>query len=363
MKQVFVKTPSSQQYPAICVTAENHAHGNLVHSVQRVVQNIDLADCTLFPESHRQFFRLIRQVGGSDAIKSVVDIPDKGNLALYIRKQDVLHRLGLVIYDRLDEVVKRSLFPFHNIDVVPIGHEWQVRIRSLLSRSVHGQTFYYSPRQPTVQIDGQKRPIAFTYHAIQQVCERLVPDWTTYIGLADAYAFFADCIYFEPVSLYPCYDNPAGLGFTFFNTCALNFFRPEIINVPCEYALKVIGFSAMLDYITKGTRWFYRVGYGSCELLDDFIVAKTILYPGHRTTPEYGLLLNSKLSSGQKKEMREIATRRDQRVQELMVSGDYSFIKWFHDNGVPQVISLPHDVFASPLADNVIGPTNLLRKD
>ena len=349
MEEVYYKRSSSNKLPSIRVFASENASKNLVRFVQRIVQTIDLGDTELFPEPHRHFFAMIKRDGAERAYLAVQDIQAASNIELQLRKRDVLHRLGQVIFDRLPRKIPKrpySFFPYHDVNVSPCDVEWHVRIRALRSAHFTNQTIYYSAHEPTIEVNGQKKTVAFTQHAIEQTCDRIIPTWRSYWGLADVYAFFADCVHFEPAKLYPCSENPDGLGFTFYNTCALDSFHAGFLNIPNQYAFEVIGLNAIKDSLANGgTDWFYRIGYASAVVLGDFIVAKTVLYPGHRTTPEYSAILKSGVSEREQTEMVQKATNPWQ-IDELLQSMDFSMIKWFHDQGIPQVIRLPRGIFA-----------------
>jgi hypothetical protein len=64
----------------------------------------------------------------------------------------------------------------------------------------------------------------------------------------------------------------------------------------------------------------------------------------HGGTPEGRLIGQSGLSAA------EVACKRDQvkrqlSMKDLVDGDDYSLIKWFHQNGAPQVVPIERDVF------------------
>ena len=87
---------------------------------------------------------------------------------------------------------------------------------------------------------------------------------------------------------------------------------------------------------------YYRIGYCPAIIEGEFIKAKTLLYPGFASTPEYAAILRSSLSRRDKQEMIKKATRLD---ADCLMQDGLGLIKWFHDNGVPQVVQLPQPVF------------------
>jgi hypothetical protein len=76
---------------------------------------------------------------------------------------------------------------------------------------------------------------------------------------------------------------------------------------------------------------------------DGFAKAKTFLYPGYTSTPEYGLLLRSKLSRAEREVLIESSTSLN--ADEVVLNENPETIKWFHDNGIPQVVQMKQTVF------------------
>jgi hypothetical protein len=78
------------------------------------------------------------------------------------------------------------------------------------------------------------------------------------------------------------------------------------------------------------------VGYCPVAFEGRFAKATTLLFPGFSKTPEAVALRRSKLLGDDKRRRTRLAEGSDQ--IRLVQSEDFSAIKWFHDNGVPQVI-------------------------
>ncbi len=123
------------------------------------------------------------------------------------------------------------------------------------------------------------------------------------------------------------------LGFPFFDNCNDKGF------IQYWYVLDVLGEERKNPKATA----YYRVGYCPAEVHGDFVKAKTLLFPGFKGTPEYGLILNSNLPQEQKAKMMADAYNLD--ATHLYESQDFSLIKWFHDNGQWQVVQMMHTVF------------------
>jgi hypothetical protein len=82
--------------------------------------------------------------------------------------------------------------------------------------------------------------------------------------------------------------------------------------------------------------YYYRIGYCPVVVEDGFAIAKTVLYPGYKDTPEHDAIYRSNLSREEKFEMSRKS--RQLNSSELFKTQDFSMLKFFHDKGVPQVI-------------------------
>ena len=84
-------------------------------------------------------------------------------------------------------------------------------------------------------------------------------------------------------------------------------------------------------------------GYCPAVVEGDFIKAKTLLFPGYASTPEYGAILRAPLSADRRDDM--ISSSRNLDAQQICESGEFSLIKWFHEHGVQQVIQTKRELF------------------
>lgn len=198
---------------------------------------------------------------------------------------------------------------------------------------------------PRIQLgaDKQKRLVAFSEHALERICERTVYDWRTYAGQGDAFAFLDNCVYFED-----CTNVRGEPSFVVYNSCVPHFhswnYVEHVLGKPKPTAGDAFG-----DIVeaTNRTRFYYRVGYCPVTIHDDLALATTLLFPGmsrQRGTPEGRLIDCSGLSAA------EVARKKAQVESQLSMKalsdgGDFRLVKWFHDNGVPQVVSMDQQVF------------------
>ena len=180
-------------------------------------------------------------------------------------------------------------------------------------------------------------------HALERICERTVYDWRTYSDHGDAFAFLDNCVYFED-----CTVARGEPSFAVYNSCVPHCYSWHYVAQVLGEPIKLTGdFYVDSAQELKGRRFYYRVGYCPVEFHGDLAVATTLLVPGMNRghgTPEGKLIGQSGLSAD------EVAAKRSQVERQLSMKalvdgGDYSLVKWFHDNGIAQVVELEHDVF------------------
>ena len=220
--------------------------------------------------------------------------------------------------------------PFNLVELVSIEKRFWVTFKGMLTKKLDKYPhIYYSRHKPTLEVNGEKLIIGFTRHAIHRICERSVGDWRTYSGATDAFAFFNYCTYFE---LYE--DDTRSKDkyyFTFYENCADGFFSgfyPKMI----------------LDSYDPSKDYYYRIGYCPIVVNGNFAIGKTMLPPGMRGTPEDKLLKKSNLSEEEKNKIYKSAEN-SFKFLNLAKSQDFTGLKWFHDNGVPQIVELPENPY------------------
>ena len=234
--------------------------------------------------------------------------------------------VGQTVFNTIPAEQLRQWIPFHDVQFILTGAKIVVLFRSLEQAKGPGGTVYFSRHRPQLEIGGLKKVVGWSRHAIERTCERLAPRWDRYLGLGDVFAFFDKCMYFERADL-----HRGQLAFTFYDTCAPGYFT-EL------FARTVLG-------EPNGKRSYYRVGYCPAVIEGEFVKATTLLYPGFVGTPEYGSILAAPL--GREERGRLIESARHQSRAHLERTGDFGLVKWFHDQGVPQVIQTDKPLYAA----------------
>lgn len=294
------------------VLRPNNAPQGFVDLIWRAIRRIDFRDRSLFQPAETTFLRLAKKKPAEvlSTLESGSKVADP--LAIHL-----CSFVGQTVFRTIPAEQLRQWVPFHDVQFLLVGKEIVVTFRSLEQAKGPGGTVYFSRHRPTLEIDGQKKVIGWSRHAIERTCERLAPRWDSYLGLGDVFAFFDKCRHFERANL-----HGGQLGFTFFDICAKGFFTElfarEVLGEPNE------------------KQSYYRVGYCPAVVEGDFVKAKTFLYPGFHGTPEYRAILNAQLQRHEEKRLIDLA--RQQSREYLEKTGDFSLVEWFHSQGVPQVI-------------------------
>lgn len=331
--QIETERRRRDQYPKIFVDPTN-GDPEFVELVKSSLVGIDFDDRTLFQGGERTFYKLLRQYGFPYALQCLKEAMqvrlDSGDEFGRVGQTQMLMGFGQLLLDRISETDRRRLMPFNDMHVKFEGREIVVMFSSLLSSPGDKGRIYYGRQTPTIEFEGKQWNVGFSRHAIERICERINPRYIHYGASGDAHALFADCVYFEPVMLHG--QQP---GFTFWDMC----FGPPFV----QYSTYVEGILGNDNVDAKKGECYYRVGYCPVVFEGNFAKAKTFLYPGYTTTPEYGLALRTRLGRAEKDLLLRQATT--QIGDDVILNDSTEAIKWFHDHGIPQVVQMKHNVF------------------
>jgi len=338
---------------------EGSVSKDFVIEVMRILKGFRLSDRSVFTEAQSHFFQSVKERGIDFAINDAV-IADHKNLTSKLSGTDHHEFTGRIqVRDTKDEYTKRAfkiLFssllgdilleelkkqhllekyvPFNVAYIVPIEKSFRVFFKGMLTKKLDkASPIYYSKHKPTIEMNGEKPLIGFSRHAIHRICERCVGDWGTQGGAIDAFAFFNNCTYFE---LYKDESRSKDqYYFSFYENCVDGYF--------CGLYPRMI-----LDNYDPSKSYYYRIGYCPIVVNGNFAIGKTMLPPGMRGTPEDKILKKSTLSREEKHKIYKSAEN-SFKFMNLVKSQDFSGLKWFHDNGVPQIVELPENPYIDKL--------------
>ena len=320
------------RYPVVRYD-ETHGHPQFVEAVKAAVAVTDFDDPCMFGKHERAFHRVLRQKGETAAFdylrQEVAKLSLAGDPMARVLSHTTLLSYGTQLFQQIPEETRKRFLPFHDVRADFEGRDIVLRFSSMRRKSGDGGTIFYSRREPKIRLLDQEWKVAFSRHAIEQICTRFNPRYLSYAAAGDVHAFFSTCLWFEPVMLFG--NQPA---FAMWDTCG------DRVNLRHGiYVQEILGEE---NVIPGNGRCYHRVGYCPVAFEDGFAKAKTFLCPGYDTTPEFGLVIESQLPELEKDLLLHYASSSD--VTHVAEEG-IEAIKWFHDNGVPQVKQMRHLVF------------------
>ncbi|MDB4416575.1 hypothetical protein N9253_00660 [bacterium] len=323
------KLRHEHEYPKIDID-KTGANPEFMAAVQLAAEQIDFRSKEQFDNQHRRLHSLLAS-GGKRELKmglqqATSDQFDAENLFMSVHSH-----LGEVLYRLIPEKTRKRFLPYNDAAVFISDKRYVIRFTSLQQKKTPNGTLYYSRHQPKIEIAGEELVVAFTGHAIERICERLNTRYLSYSAAGDVHAILSHCNYFEATVL-----EKNQHAFTFFTSCNGKAFLSYE-----AYVVGVLGEENLSK--EKGSRPYYRLGYAPIAIEDGFAKALTFLYPGYRSTPELQTIKHSKLGHEEKAEM--IKRCENLEADAVVLKNDPTIIKWFHENGVPQVIQTTKQIF------------------
>ncbi|MBD2149455.1 hypothetical protein H6F44_04840 [Pseudanabaena sp. FACHB-1277] len=291
--------------------------------IKEIIQKFDFND---IPDELKPICKNIKELGYWKAIEPVKKNFKFGeDMGSYL----VIDFLSELVFSKFPKDKFNRYFPFNDFRLLPLDREIIVQCRSAKRFRSSKGTCYYSTQEPTIDRDGVKYVVTFTRHSIERICDRIHPNWKTHSALGDVYAYLEENLYFEFCKLRD--GSPA---ITFYDQCGGKGFWHY------QYVDKVFGKKNLI--LGKGSPYF-RVGYCPLAFEGNFAVAKTLLFPGYSKTPEYECILNLDLPDNERKSLFQEITKQD--AKSLLETGDFSSIKWLHENTIPQVVQMNKKIY------------------
>lgn len=339
--QKWVDLHRPGQYPEI-IFETSEGNGYFVAEVQAVAKNLDFDSPDMGPDWMRQFYRRLHSEGHHAASIWLADLEEQtrqeivrtgivpNSLDEYPRRDEFLTHLGERIFARIPVETRRRFLPMNDFFVEPIKGNLLLRFSSLLEEPGEWGTVYYSRLMPKVDVDGKRVTVAFSDHAMQQLCARRSPRHLTYGGNADAHAFLAKCIFHEIVTL-----TNGSQVIRLWDCC-----DHEGFDIYRRYVLGVFGEVNRKPY---AGRCHYILGYCPFVIENGFAKAKSFLYPGFRGTPERAILeRGGELGAQYVKWLDE--SEKENAEQFFETERAVEVAKWLHGNGAPQVVQMTRTV-------------------
>lgn len=340
------------KYPEV-VFDDSEGDPEFVALVKETQAQIDLDDPDVCDDTLRHFYKNVRRFGIDTHHQTIARLQEEGAEGA----RDMVHKnldfewhYGTILFNRIPEEVRKQFLPYNDVTITCIGNSLFFLFSSLLRVKGLGGTIYYSRKQPTLTLDQETMTVGFSRHAIEQAVVRLNPNYLQYRAAGDVHGFFASCTYHEPITLNSRL-HPNQPALCMYGPCDDPTFAAYSV-----YVDDIFGLNGSAPDDSRGA-FYYRLGYFPVERDNGFAKAVTFIRPGYTGTPELELLQRTTDLSRQEKAFL-LKEARENKGREALVEGRTEVIKWFHDNGVPQVVQFVHPVFDNEST----GPTKPLHK-
>jgi hypothetical protein len=323
-------------YPRIIIDPKG-GDPEFVSIVRRILAGFSFEDPTICPPDRQRIFREFHKLGVDQMLVNMqAELSEiRTQTATTQQVEDTacftIHEyLGNWIFERLPEPCRVKPLPFHYYEAVPSTKDLVIRFALLPNTTNEHGRIYYSGFQPTVPFGGGKWKVAFFRHAIERICERLCTkpqiNFSHFSSLA---TYFRFTTYFEPLEL------PDGQhAIRLFDYC---YRGDDVGNHP--YVKHVLENEIPA---AQNAHLVHVLGYCPLSFIGPRAVAKTFLYPGYRNTPEDHLVRTAPITMAKRRELLALASHNN--ATNFYVAGGFEAIKWYHDNGVPQVIALKREL-------------------
>ena len=236
--------------------------------------------------------------------------------------------LGEWIFSRLPDKYRKDPLPFFYFCVTPVDKALRITFKFVPHMPSEHGTIYHSPYEPTVAKYGVLFKVGFLRHAVERACQRLAAvQPISYCHFQPLALFFRHCVYFESLTLPDGQEAIRLLG-----RCEGDFGNTYIHNI----ASMKVGRAGPGSY-------YFLLGYCPVAIVRRSAVAMTFLYPGYRNTPEAALVESAPISKAMRHSLRAAAQHNT--LAELVKGKGVDVFKWYHENGLPQVVWREEDIY------------------
>ena len=247
--------------------------------------------------------------------------------------------LGEFIFARLPEKYRTNPLPDYYFHVNPVDKTLRIEFAFLPSVIEDTSRIYYSPEEPKVPFGGGQWKMGFFKHALERACQRIATQTPiSYRDFSLCVKYLRHCTHFESLTL------PDGQE-------AVRLYMPVSFPTGRVYMDEILADGG--EGSAEGEP-HYVLGYCPLKIIRTRAVALTFLYPGYSNTPEHELVRNASISPSLRQELLQAA--RDNTAEFVLGGQTTKVIKWYHDNGVPQVVRLKQSVLQAPLIEGTAWP-------
>ncbi len=304
--------------------------------IKRILNRLRFDDQLMFDSAQQRMFRNIKKYGFEAFTNKLLSETNDEQ-----ERFAAVTGLGLFftkyVYGQLaDQGLLEDFIPYNSVAIFPERNDFVVMFDGLNWKKTPRGKIYYSDSKPKVKIDGIEYAVAFSRHAVERIGDRCVDDPKSPTGAGIVFQIIKTCTKFDVVEVE--YSGETQYFLTFFENCYKGF-------SPYNYVTEV------LENYDPQKQYYYRVGYCPIGFSDDFVSAITLLAPGMRGTPEHRKMQESDLKFNQKKHFDTLINLMT-KEKNYSEHSNYSAVKWFHQNGIPQVVELDEDPYGKRIDNN-----------
>jgi hypothetical protein len=311
----------------------------LVKRIQSIAKDISLEESGGCPADAAELIAFCMRNGSQEAVRHIrsqaalkYDHQYEVDRELSMRFRAVCSYVGERVFEQLPDAYQKKLLPhfyFYPL-IVPDGVCIKFGFIDRIKRDTGWG--YYSQHEPTVTINGTDWIVCYSEHAIERIVERSnFEKRLTYGHYMDCANYLDGCVYFETVTMAQ-------------GTPAIRLFMSDILgDKPGRYRDYLHRISGIENCDQSSLVPVYVLGYCLVDCKGRFAKATSFWYPGYDGTPEDTLVRTSGLPKAEQQRLRAMAN--DNKTVRVINEGRHEAIRWYHDNGVPQVVSLEHGLF------------------
>lgn len=320
-KQASLARMGHDLYPKFVFASYNkrEVSENFVNAIKYALKNFDYNNPACINRENKRLLKRIKKYG----IENEMNIPcsglkDNDESEQFFRTQMLL---GNWVYNFLSD--KKMLSPFLPMNDCSfiLSHDWRISFRGLLRKSTPKGFSYYSPKCPLVKLDGVDYIISYSNHAMERMSQRCIGDHLTYVANGDLFSYLYDK---NKIEICEVFHNGESIpAIALYKECVPGFSS-------YQYVTQVVGCGSRMNV------YYHKLGYIPLWIYENFARGITFLTPGMKGTPE-DMLIQTKCS---RKDAISLyaGVKNTISFENFMESMDLSTIKWFHENGVKQII-------------------------
>ena len=334
-QQFESKTQRRHRFPMVAVGSFFEGTETLISEVRDAIKV--LIDSDKLPQDLRKALELMKV----------------GELKMDLKRcSDMCREFGNILYDHMQISHQQLDRITHRFEVL-IGtpNHWTITVLVHALKKI-GPRLFCSPKQYRIDVDGKSRIVAYKYHTLEQIGNRLVHDPNDYDSRAMSFAIPCYTQYFELAEL-----SNGQRCIKLWNTCdPLTFLGPvhgELLGSNVCFTI----INGIPHFTIDGAICYYLLGY--CPIHTDesgeYVLLDSLWIPGMDKTPEWAAY----------KKMHKLDTiglaKFSQHVNAHTYTGlvqnrDMQFIRELH-GFVPQVRPIKEPVFNYPHLLEGFGPS------